>query len=66
MGYVVPEGESVDVVLNVNGGGTLERNIMVQLTVDGGATEGKYHPFLFPWLMKSSCQGLTILRCLLV
>ena len=59
------EGESKNVVLRVNGG-TLERDVDVQLTVGGGATEGKYHPFLFPWLMKSSYQGLTILHCLLV
>ena len=61
----MPEGESVDVVLRVNGG-TLERDVMVQLTVDDETTEGKYYLFLFPWLMKSSYQGLTILSCLLV
>ncbi|CAI8027895.1 Protein sidekick-2, partial [Geodia barretti] len=38
-GYVVAEGESKNVVLRVNGG-TLERDVDVQLTVGGGATEG--------------------------
>ena len=45
---MVPEGESVDVVLMVNGGGTLDRDVVVQLTADGGATEGKVSSFSLP------------------
>ena len=44
-GYVVAEGGSVDVVLMVNGG-TLERSVEVQMMVDNGATEGKYHLYV--------------------
>ena len=44
-GYVVAEGGSVDVVLMVTGG-TLGRDVMVQLTVAGGTAEGKNHLYV--------------------
>ena len=44
----MPEGESVDGVVMVNGGGTLDRDVVVQLTVDDETTEGKVSSFSLP------------------